>query len=128
MINFFSINSNTSLVKKAATRAAFDIGSGKFKLLVADFYRENKIEEKFSKIVRVSLAKDLANSADNHLSESIKKKAMAALEELQNDAQSYGASQCQGVATAVFRKAKNGEAFLNSLQNKNPSQNHISTG
>lgn len=105
-------------IDHVGTRAAFDIGSGKFKLLVADVYGKGRVEEKFSKIIRVDLAKDLAKSSDRTLSESIQKKALTALKELKNDAEAYGATQFQGVATDVFRKAKNGEACLKSLRDQ----------
>ncbi len=103
------------LSDQVVTRAAFDIGSGKFKLLVADVCGQNVILEKFSKVVRVGLASDLAASPDRVLSESIRERSVAVLRELKNEALALGATQLQGIATAVFREAENGEAFLNSL-------------
>ena len=96
------------------TKAAFDLGSGKFKLLVAEVQEKN-IQVKFSKLLSVELGADLAESEEQTLSDDIQKKALDSLKELKKNAEEYGATHFQGIATAVFRKAKNGDIFLQNL-------------
>lgn len=96
------------------TRAAFDLGSGKFKLLVAEVQGET-IRVTFSKILPVGLGEDYAESKDQTLSEKIENAATVALQELKKEAKLHGATEFQGIATAIFRKAKNGEAVLSHL-------------
>jgi exopolyphosphatase / guanosine-5'-triphosphate,3'-diphosphate pyrophosphatase len=104
----------TQQQSSAVTRAAFDLGSGKFKLLVARV-QDHHVDVTCSKIIKVELGSDLAESQDQALSEEIQKVAMQALQELKEEAIKNGATQFRGMATAVFRKARNGEAFLEKL-------------
>ncbi|HSX04138.1 MAG TPA: hypothetical protein VLG76_05355 [Rhabdochlamydiaceae bacterium] len=109
----------TSLVcadDKKVTRAAFDLGSGTFKVVVAEVNGED-VNVKFSKMISVGLGNDLAESKDQTLSSRVQDAAFKALQELKKDAEKQKATEFQGVATEVFRKAKNGEALLTKLTN-----------
>lgn len=101
--------------QKAITRAAFDLGSGKFKMVVADVYGR-QVNVKFSKMIDIKLAEDFASSPNGVLSKKIQKEALRALQELKQDAENYGAQQFCGITTAVFRKAKNGEKLFEQLR------------
>eukprot|EP00929_Paragymnodinium_shiwhaense_P088225 TRINITY_DN48503_c0_g1_i1.p1 TRINITY_DN48503_c0_g1~~TRINITY_DN48503_c0_g1_i1.p1 ORF type:complete len:344 (+),score=73.94 TRINITY_DN48503_c0_g1_i1:68-1099(+) len=97
-------------------RAAFDIGSGATKLMVAEVNVTTSTVSKvlFSMERPVSFAVDWKGSADGTLSEAIQGKGLEALRlfneecaRLQVPAQNRAA-----VATEVFRKAKNGPDYL----------------
>lgn len=99
------------------TRAAFDLGSGTFKLVVADVV-EHHVQLKFSKVITVGLGLDLAESSNGLLSEKVQNVALNALTELLNEAKAHGATQFAGIATAAFRHAANGEELLQKLKNE----------
>lgn len=107
----------TSLVcadDEKITRAAFDLGSGTFKVVVADVKGED-VNVKFAKTISVGLGNDLAESKDQTLSNRVQDVAFKAIQELKKDAEKHKATEFKGVATEVFRKAKNGEALLTKL-------------
>jgi Ppx/GppA phosphatase family len=114
----YSIEQPTSISQLPITRAAFDLGSGVFKLAIAEV-SEKDIQLKFSKVIKVGLGVDLAESLDNTLSEKVQTIAIKALKELIQEARNQGATQFAGIATAVFRKAVNGKEFLQKLQDNN---------
>lgn len=67
----------------------------------------------------VKLALDLEDSQNGELSEEIRALGLSTLQNLVKKARELGCQEdtpMPGVATAVFRKAKNGEAFLSTLQ------------
>ena len=97
------------------TKAAFDLGSGKFRVLVADVNGKN-VQIKYSQGIDVLLGHDLSVSSDQSLSEATQKTALDALKNLKQKAEEYGATKFQGAATAAFRLAKNGQAFLDVLK------------
>lgn len=97
--------------------AAFDLGSGKFKVLIAEVDGPEVIIS-FARTIDVPLGHDLAQSADHKLSLRVQEVAINALKELQREARDRGAERFSGVATAAFRNALNGEAFLNELMQK----------
>lgn len=99
------------------TRAAFDLGSGKFKMVVADVTGK-KVDLKFSKMIDVKLAEDFASSPHGMLSEKIQTEALSALQVLKQDAEKYGAQSFSGITTAIFRKAKNGAEVFERLKNE----------
>lgn len=99
------------------TRAAFDLGSGTFKLAVADVI-EHHVQLKFSKVITVGLGLDLAESSNGLLSEKVQNVALNALTELLNEAKAHGATQFAGIATAAFRHAANGKELLQKLKNE----------
>lgn len=102
------------LLNECNVRAAFDLGSGTFKLSVAEVIG-NDIQIKFSKTIKVGLGLDLAENQSRSFSEKIQAIASSALAELVKDAQEKGATQFAGVATAAFRHATNGNNFLDKL-------------
>lgn len=75
-----------------------------------------RIDLKFSRSIDIKLAEDFASNADGTLSEKIKKDALNILKDLKMDAVKHGAQEYAGISTAVFRKAKNGEALLAQLK------------
>ncbi len=105
----------TLITPQPVTRAAFDLGSGTFKLAVAEV-AGNQVHLKFSKVMKVGLGLDLAESTNGLLSEKVQKVALKSLIELLQDAQAQGATQFAGIATAAFRHATNGEALLQKLK------------
>ena len=104
-------------VNECTVRAAFDLGSGTFKLSVAEVIG-NDIQLKFSKTIKVGLGLDLAESQSRSFSEKIQTIASSALAELIQDAKEKGATQFAGIATAAFRHALNGNVFLDKLVNE----------
>ncbi len=104
------------------TCAAFDLGSGKFKLLIAEYDSEkpqgSEIELKWSETIAVRLGNDLAESPDHLFSEKIQKAAFEAISELQERAQAHGATRFFGLATAAFRAAHNGQKLLDEIIRK----------
>jgi hypothetical protein len=73
------------------TRAAFDLGSGKFKLLVADV-QGTHVQPKFSRVIAVELGGDFAESKDQTLSAKVERVAELALHDLKEDAKLHGAT------------------------------------
>ncbi len=106
---------STMTMATADTKAAFDLGSGMFRVLVADV-EGKKIQIRYSKMINVALAKDLLGSSDQMLSDVMQQNALEALRELKRCAEEHGATSFKGVATEACRKAKNGELFLNLLR------------
>lgn len=106
------------------TRAAFDLGSGKFKMVVADV-TGNQVNVKFSKTISVSLGDDFASSSDGMLSEKIQKEALKALCLLKQEAEKHNAEQFCGITTAVFRLAKNGPELLEKLKDETGINIHL---
>jgi hypothetical protein len=97
------------------TRAAFDLGSGTFKLSIAEV-TGNEVKVKFSKVIGVGLGHDLAESFSGAFSQKIQDLALNALLKLFRYAQEKEAIQFAGIATAAFRHAVNGKEFLHKLQ------------
>lgn len=105
---------NQISVNERNVRAAFDLGSGTFKLTIAEVIGSD-IQPKFSKTIRVGLGLDLAESQSRSFSEKVQTAAFSALAELKKDAIERGATQFAGIATAAFRHAINGNDFLDKL-------------
>ena len=99
-------------------RAAFDIGSGYTKMLVADV-KDGAIVGRvvLETEVKLSYKVDAQQSADGSLSEAIQAEGLASFGDLTAKALSLGATEATGIATEIFRKAPNGEAFLERLTN-----------
>jgi exopolyphosphatase/pppGpp-phosphohydrolase len=102
---------------KPVTRAAFDLGSGSFKLVVADVHGDD-VKVKFAKSISVGLGMDLAESKDQTLSKRVQDVALKTMQQLKKDADRYNATEHSGIATEVFRKAKNGMPLLTALSDK----------
>lgn len=95
-------------------RAAFDIGSGATKLVVADVSGSTIFETLYAQEVPVGFALDWKKSEDNSLSVEIQAKGLQVLREFLAVCEKFevplGARAA--VATEVFRKSSNGAAYL----------------
>mmetsp|Transcript_28222 Transcript_28222/g.84242 ORF Transcript_28222/g.84242 Transcript_28222/m.84242 type:complete len:350 (-) Transcript_28222:24-1073(-) len=103
-----------------ATRCALDIGSGQHKLLIAvvDAASGTIVRKVHGEQRQVLLNHDLVQNAAagrSELSEAALAASRAVLEAFRALAVEAGATQFAGVATAVFRRAQNGEAFLDRI-------------
>lgn len=103
---------------KIIRRAAFDIGSGATKLQCSDY---ELITGKMINIIYaeerpVPFGADYLNSNDGNLSENMQLRGLQTLIELKDIAINHGANQFSAIATEVFRKAKNGEAYLDRVR------------
>lgn len=107
---------NTQIGAKSAIRAAFDLGSGKFKMLVARVDTDaHRVEEALcSDIIEVRLGDDYAQNK-GVLSEAAQQRALEALLSLKAKALEHGATEYSAIATAIFRKAQGGPALLEKL-------------
>ena len=105
--------------KKTVRRAAFDIGSGASKVLVAD------VDPKTGALVGKPLFQaekpcafkaDAQAQADGSLSNDIKAKGLDIIGSLAAKACAVGATEACGIATEVFRTAPNGMDFLKEVE------------
>lgn len=100
---------------KEETLAAFDIGSGSTKLLVA---QRNSCSQKISKVLLESskplgFAQNLSdNSAEMKFSPTMISQAHKAMRELMLEAADYEPEQIVGVATEAFRRAQNAPLLI----------------
>jgi hypothetical protein len=97
-------------------RAAFDIGSGSTKIQVSDIQNGAIVQTLFSEERPVAFGLALVQSSNENLSHEIQMKGLQTLTELKQIAQSHGASKFAAVATEVFRKAKNGNEYLDKVR------------
>ena len=107
---------SSSAIGTKIRRGAFDIGSGSIKLQVSDisFASTTVIEHThFSAERPCAFGSDYLKATDGKLSETIKEKGRQTLRELFSIGEALGCTQYSAVATAVFRKASNGDAYLN---------------
>lgn len=97
-------------------RAAFDIGSGSTKVLVAkiDVCKELLVEKLWETSTAVPYQEsiDASGSFDEH----IQQKGKQIFLHLLNEAKSRGSLRAGGVATHAFRESRNGQAFLSALE------------
>eukprot|EP00049_Salpingoeca_infusionum_P001564 m.49371 g.49371 ORF g.49371 m.49371 type:complete len:441 (+) comp11090_c0_seq1:359-1681(+) len=112
---------NTATARYTATMAtrivaAFDIGSGKTKMDVVEVHDNVVLRTLFSEQRNVPFARYFEASLDNTLSAEVLDMCRAAIAEFKDVAQKHGAESLFGVATQVFRRAANGEAFLKELR------------
>lgn len=115
---------NLSLSAQNAVRAAIDFGSGAVKIqMVKVDTEENRIvgESLLAKYVPLGLTEDVATH-DGFISEEMKQKATNILTGFKEEALKAAALVDQteveftGIATAVFRKAKNGSDLLHIFE------------
>lgn len=106
ILTFISTISEATTVK----RAAFDFGSGKIKMQISDVDTEkNKITQfHLAHGFEVRLNDDLERNGNGSLSSEIQSQAVESVKKLKEIALQYGVEEFSGVATAVYRKAKNG--------------------
>ena len=107
--------------QRMVRRAAFDVGSAACKIVVADVDLHAGSVPNITNIVlsariAVQLSDDLAQGGGSRFSERALEELGAVLREFKKRADEQGAEQCAGIATAAFRKASNGPAFLLQLQ------------
>lgn len=99
-------------------RAAFDIGSASIKCTVADVDiatgRVVEIVKEFAQ--KVDFAEDLARSYDGNLSKDILTKGQAVLAEMKQKALALQARQFSAVGETTFQIARNGRAYLVTLE------------
>ncbi|CAK9085201.1 unnamed protein product [Durusdinium trenchii] len=99
-------------------RAAFDIGSGATKLMVAEVEKGKVMKELFAKEIPVSFAIDWKQSSDGNLSEAIQEEGLSVLRQLVGECERLRvpreAARC-AIATEVFRKAGNGAGYLEKV-------------
>lgn len=113
---------------QSVRRAAFDIGSGSTKMQCSDCvislaHDEFGIEISSCQIVNVLFSQerpvafgaDWVKSSDGNLSTSIQELGLKTLQDLRKIACELGATEFSGIATEVFRKAKNGSKYLEKV-------------
>lgn len=99
-------------------RAAFDLGSGASKLLIAD------VDPASGKVLRVLFAKEvpvkyaLDWKTHGRLSDEIALVGLEVLRELRGECVRHGVVAYAAIATEVFRKAPNGTAFLARVESE----------
>lgn len=105
----FSLDVNAEIVR----RAAFDFGSGKIKLQVADVDTENHsiVQTMHAEASVVQLSEDAANNR-GFFSEKIQRQALIAAHNLKQKAIDLGAIEFIGLATEAYRKAPNGQELV----------------
>lgn len=108
LLTSFSVNA------EVVRRAAFDFGSGKIKLQVADVDTEKHaiVRSIHDEKSIVLIAEDAAQDPQNYLSEEIQNQAVAITRNLQQKAVELGATDFSGLATEVYRKAPNGQKLV----------------
>jgi len=111
--------------RRKVRRAAFDVGSATCKIVVADVDLHagsfpNITETVYSDRVPLQLSDDLAISRAEgaKFSEAMLNQLREVLHVFKHRAEQYGAEQFGGVATAAFREASNGAAFLLQLRDE----------
>ena len=101
---------------RSVVRAAFDVGSGATKFAVATVSSDLRVGLIRTKDNREVLLKH--SMVDQIIPTSALAKCFDTLSEYVDRAKDCGAEEYVGVATAVFREAKNGEEFLDKVRAK----------
>jgi Ppx/GppA phosphatase family len=103
---------------KVKRRGAFDIGSGTIKLQISDVdVASGRIKRTvFGEERPCAFGADYLKSRDGTLSASIQEKGAMTIAAFQAIGEKYGVEAYAAVATAVFRKANNGEEFLDRVR------------
>lgn len=109
--------------RRIVRRAAFDVGSAACKVVVADVDMHAGsfpaiTETIYSDRIPVQLSDDLATSKGTKFSDSTLSQLREVLRGFKDRAEQHGAEQFAGIATAAFRKASNGAAFLLQLRDE----------
>lgn len=102
------------------TRMGFDIGSGSTKMMVAkvDFCEKKLLEVLYSESRPVAYNEDLEKSANESLSPEMTGKGLGILQEMVLKGKVFKPKKSYGVATSVFRKAKNGTEVIKGFSKK----------
>lgn len=116
---FFSLFTINSAFAKSCqeVRLGLDIGSGSTKMMVAkvDFCQNIILEVLLHESQPIAYNEDLERSSDGHLSPAIIEKGYETLKLMLLKAKTFKPQKSYGVATSVFRKAKNGKAVIKSF-------------
>lgn len=119
VINFFGA-SHVYAKSCQEVRMAFDIGSGSTKMMVAEvdvcLKKIKTILQKESR--QVSYTEDYEKNSDQSLSPAIIEKGYLVLSELLVKGKALKPKKIYGVATSVFRKAKNGKQVISDFSKK----------
>lgn len=110
------ITSSITLSAETVRRAAFDFGSGKIKVQVADVDTESHtiINSIYSEDAVILLSEDASKHPQGYFSEEIQKQAIDAAQALKQKAIELGAVEFAGLATEAYRKAPNGQGLVDS--------------
>jgi len=108
-------------------RAAFDVGSGVTRVVVAkvDKCQAKIIKELLYEKIQVSYKDELEVSTDNSLSPKILKQGIDSLKVLAKKARSFRPVGYVGVATSVFRQASNGPSSIEMLAKESGIKIHV---
>ena len=114
------------LLHKIVRRAAFDIGSGSTKIQCSDC--ELIIDSSINSVVGctilnvlfsgerpVPFGADWMSSVDGNLSHEMQERGLAVITQLKSEAAALGVTQMSAIATEVFRKASNGQSYLDRV-------------
>ena len=120
MIFFSTLLSLFTLPVHAAclqTRAALDIGSGSSKIAVADVdtCQHQIVRMRYQQQIAVPYNDALMHSADNRLPQAVIQQGLSALQTEMKSIRRFHPVSVSGVATAVFRSAKNGPQTVDWL-------------
>lgn len=113
--------STAAFAKKCEeNRMGLDIGSGSTKIMVAkvDFCKGKVLEVLLNESKPVSYNEDLEKSSEGKLSEAIIESGYKSLSEMIAKGKTFKPKKSYGVATSVFRKAKNGTDVIKSFSKK----------
>lgn len=110
LISLFSFSALAAGKNCQENRMGFDIGSGSTKMMVAkvDTCKKIILEVLHSESHPVAYNEDLEKNSDGRLSSGILKKGSVVLAEMKKNGLTFKPQKTYGVATSVFRKAKNG--------------------
>lgn len=109
------------------TLAAFDVGSGSTRMLVADvaLCTGDILAIHDARKANVAYSGDLLSSHDQRFSDEIQQQANRTMAEFSELATELGAEQMIGVATQAFRQAANGQRLLDDWQRELGLHIHI---
>lgn len=101
-------------------RLAFDIGSGATKMMVAevDFCNKKILKVLTTDSRPLMYNEDFEKSKDGNIGTDTEEKGLQALKELLIQAKTFNPKRTSGVATSVFRKAKNGKEIIARFSKK----------
>lgn len=101
-------------------RGGFDVGSGSTKTLVAkiDVCQKKILEVLYSDSKPVAYNEDLEKSTEKKLGDKVIGEGLEAMTSLLASVKKFKPARITGVATSVFRNAKNGTEVINSFSKK----------
>lgn len=104
---------------KVVRRAAFDFGSGKIKMQVADVDTESHqiLQVIYTEATPVLLSEDSKSHPDYCFSEKIQQQAVDVAKGFKEKAIAHGAVEFCGIATEAYRKAPNGQKLADRYWN-----------